>query len=311
MFNTSDRVTRAMTNNGAFRVITALTTQTVRGAVLAQQARGAIARRLGELMTGSILVREAMAPDKRVQILVKARDGRTSLVADAHPDGRNRGIVSPGLDERVAMVNNATLEVIYTLPNGIMHQGVVTLPDGGDISAGLMTYMHESEQIVSMIAVATVLDSDSDTGSSGRVGAFPVEDALTGGIRAAGGYMVQLIPGADRDTVAEMTARLEAADQLANTLVAADMSTTRLRCPLLGDMGVEDMTETLLRFGCNCDRERVLAGLSSLPRTEIEAMIAAGAPLDICCDACQRGYVIVVDELRSLLVGGSGSGLQN
>ena len=63
----TDRVIRAMTNDGAFRVIAAVTTQTVRGAVAAQQAKGAIAARFGDLLTGSILIREAMSPTLRVQ----------------------------------------------------------------------------------------------------------------------------------------------------------------------------------------------------------------------------------------------------
>ena len=63
----SDSVLRVMTDDGAFRVITASTTRTVRGAAEAQGVRGGTARTFGDLITGSILFRETMAPELRVQ----------------------------------------------------------------------------------------------------------------------------------------------------------------------------------------------------------------------------------------------------
>ncbi|MEZ4307686.1 MAG: Hsp33 family molecular chaperone HslO, partial [Polyangiaceae bacterium] len=60
----ADTVVRAVTQDGAFRVIVTLTTATVKGAVTAQDVSGSTAARLGELVTGAVLVREAMAPDR-------------------------------------------------------------------------------------------------------------------------------------------------------------------------------------------------------------------------------------------------------
>ena len=87
---------RGITDDGAFRVIAARTTQTVRGAVAAQGARGATARHFGELITGAVLLREAMAPRFRMQAILKGAPGKGSLVADSHPDGTSRGLVNFG-----------------------------------------------------------------------------------------------------------------------------------------------------------------------------------------------------------------------
>src|SRR5688500_245017 len=65
MPHSSDTVLRAITDDGAFRVITARTTDTVRGAVDVQGATGSTARAFGELLTGAILYRETMAPQLR------------------------------------------------------------------------------------------------------------------------------------------------------------------------------------------------------------------------------------------------------
>ena len=90
----ADSVLRAMTNDGAFRVITARTTHTVKQTLEAQGAVGDTARHLGELITGTILVRETMAPNHRVQGLYKTADRAGQLVADTYPDGDTRGLAS-------------------------------------------------------------------------------------------------------------------------------------------------------------------------------------------------------------------------
>ena len=123
----------------------------------AQQAKGAIAGRFGELLTGSILIREAMSPTLRVQGILKIPGGG-SMVADAHPDGKTRGIV--GFSGSAATNTSGTmlLEMMRTLQNGALHRGIVEVPFEervGGISAALMSYMQNSEQIVSTIAVST------------------------------------------------------------------------------------------------------------------------------------------------------------
>src|SRR5688572_496142 len=87
-----DRVLRAITDDGAFRVITVRSTETVRGALTAQSA-GKASPAFADLLTGSILVRETMSPDLRVQAIMQSSDHKSSMVADAHPDGITRGLL--------------------------------------------------------------------------------------------------------------------------------------------------------------------------------------------------------------------------
>jgi molecular chaperone Hsp33 len=133
-----DRVTRAMTSDGAFRVIAAITTETAILAARAQGLSGSDALRLAELITGAVLLRETTSPGRRVQILVRDRHGHV-LVADALPDGTNRGIVNPGSESVNAPDGDTTLQVSYTMPNGALHQGLVAVPEGSDLSTALMS----------------------------------------------------------------------------------------------------------------------------------------------------------------------------
>src|SRR4029077_20869858 len=118
------------------------------------------ARKLGELVTGAVLVRETMAPDYRLQALLRSRDNRFRLVADSHPDGGSRALLTrasrdpdaarqdPAGDTADYSFEGGTLEVVRTLYNGELHRGVVAVEAGG-MSKALMSYLQGSEQVAS------------------------------------------------------------------------------------------------------------------------------------------------------------------
>ncbi len=91
----SDVALRTMTLDGSFRLITVCTTDLVRETVRLQGLSGASARMLGDLVTASVLIRETMAPDFRVQAVL-SRPGFGSLVADSHPGPHTEGEATPG-----------------------------------------------------------------------------------------------------------------------------------------------------------------------------------------------------------------------
>ncbi|WP_437654940.1 Hsp33 family molecular chaperone HslO [Sorangium sp. So ce1182] len=285
MLRPSDSVVRAITIDGAFRVITALTTETVRGAIAVQSATGPTAQHLGELITGAILVREAMAPNLRVQAIIKGATGHGTLVADSHPDGTSRGLVNLGKGaaegSTVEVGGGSLLQVMRTLPSGMLHQGVVEVPAEGGISGGLMTYMQESEQVVSMIAVATLLGDD--------------------GVGSSGGYLVQLLPEVERGPLMVMTERLKDFERLDDVLAHEGASADMLLEELLHGMPFSRLDDSPLSFSCRCSELRVMATLASLPRSDVEEMVEDGKVLDIRCDYCGKDYQVSPSQLRSLL----------
>jgi molecular chaperone Hsp33 len=286
-----DTVIRALTQDGAFRVIVALTTSTVKGAVAAQEVRGSTAQRLGELVTGSVLVREAMAPGLRVQLILQGAQRGGTLVADSHPDGTNRGIVNLGADKReVTMGPGSLLQVMRTMPRGDIHKGVVQVPPGGT-SEALMAYMQESEQVASVIAACTAMDGD--------------------GVARSCGYFVQLLPEAERGLLMVMTERLASFPPLEEWLAKSDFTVEGLLDELLYGMPYTVTSDTPIRFGCHCSQERLLRSLATLPQSDIDEMIRDDRPLEIRCDGCGKQYVVMPAELLTLtsprLFGGDGT----
>jgi molecular chaperone Hsp33 len=271
-----------MTSDGAFRVIAAITTETASQAARAQGLTGGDAVKLAEVITGAVLLRETTSPGRRVQILLRDQRGGV-LVADAMPDGSNRGIVNPGAPATAKLPDgDTTMQVSYTMRNGALHQGLVDVPAGSDLSTALMRYMQQSEQTLSVISVIAV--------------------AGTGvGVAMAGGYVVQLLPEADRPALSAMTQHLDGLDSLDQLLAGPVTSSRDLVSRLLSGFEHDELADSPLRFGCTCSEERVLGGLARLAPDDVASLLDAQAPLEVRCDACGRRYEIDPGELRSFV----------
>lgn len=278
-----DHVLRAITNDGAFRVITARTTNTVSQAIRLQQCRGATARTFAELLTGAVLFRETMAPDLRVQGILKGAGGQGSLVADSHPSGSTRGLVQlPSGAEDVRLGGDAMLQMMRTMPNGRINQGVVQVPREGGISEALMAYMQSSEQVDTMLAVSALLDE-------------------SGMVRAAGGYMVQLLPEVGRGPLMLMTERLANFQNIEHQLESSEFSPEWLMGELLYGMEFTTLDDGGVSFGCWCSELRLISALATLSRSEIEEFVNDGQVLEISCDYCTKQYRIPPAKLQGLL----------
>jgi molecular chaperone Hsp33 len=280
MGDSEDRVLRAMTDDASFRVMTAITTRTVAEVVRLQKPPLSEIERLGGLLTGTILVRETMAPNLRVQGIIRGAGGKGTLVADSHPDGTSRGLVSLPKGASLQMGQGATLMMMRTLPNGKLNQGMVSLERSSVVSQALMTYMQESEQVKSMIDVACV-----------------VED---GEVVAAGGFIVQLLPELTDAQLAIMTERLADFPPMSKLLRTGESASHVLE-ELLYGMPFTQLGDSPLRFECKCSQMRVVASLATLDRGELTQLVADGKTLEISCDFCGRDYAITPEHVRGLL----------
>ena len=278
----TDTVLRAITDDGAFRVIVARTTDTVQHVLNAQGAQGVTGRHLGDLVTGSVLFRETMAPNLRVQGILKGSGGSGSLVADSHPSGKTRGLVqlSEGATE-IDVGEGAIMQMMRTLPDGKINQGFVQVPAPGGISRALMEYMQTSEQVVSMLAMGTILDGNKVT--------------------AAGGYLVQLLPEVGRGPLMVMTERLHDFENIDAQLKDPGFTPSALLEELLYGMPFTKLEESQVGFECWCNELRVVSAISTLPKHDIEHLLSSGEVLEIACEYCKREFRIPPARLRGLL----------
>jgi molecular chaperone Hsp33 len=276
----ADAALRAMTDDATFRVISVSTTETVKVALSHQQPAPSTAALFGDLLTAAVLVRETMAPTHRVQAILKRQGYKGSLVADADPSGDTRGLVSLPAAERNFDQGQVLLQVMRRLQSGRTHQGVVAVPAGGRVSEGLMAYMRESEQVDSLVAVGSHFEG--------------------GELRAAGGYLIQLLPGVGQAPLAFMEARLAEVRPLSEVLASGEFTPESMLETLLAGIEHTRLGTSGLRFHCWCSAERLLGALSTLPRADIDDLVQSGETLEITCDYCKKQYGIAPSSLAGL-----------
>lgn len=278
-----DKIHRAMTDDGSFRVLTCDVTSTVVGAIEAQRATGAEAATFGELLVGTILFRETMSPSLRVQGIAKSANASGQFIADSHPSGDVRGLVQrKNADVPVTLQPGATLCMMRSMQNGSLNQGIVELGDKPTMSEGLMGYMQSSEQIVTMVGVGVTPDD-------------------AGKVERAGGYLVQLLPGAQRGPLMVMTERLSDFQDVNELLKKPEFTPEWLLGELLYGMPYAAVANSTVQFNCWCDELKVIGALSTLPRSDLEELASANEVLSINCDYCGALYEIPPGRLRGLL----------
>ncbi len=274
---------RALTDDGNFRVIAVRTTETVRGCVAAQSATGATASLVSDLLTGAVLVRESMAPDLRVQVILQSPQQRSRIVADAHPDGASRALVQMAGSSDLALQDGDLLQVARTLHNGALQQGTVAVSASGGVSQALMQYMQLSEQIFTVCAVGCRREGDE--------------------IVAAAGYLVQLLPEVLEPSgpMLVMAERLREFESMRPVLARGLIEPAALLAELLYGMPYSVVGEGCVKFGCQCSAERVALALSTLPKSDIQDLLAQEAPTELTCDYCGKSYAFQKAHLRGLL----------
>lgn len=275
-----DRAISAVTHDGSFRVLAVRSTRTVRGLAKTQSATGPTVENLADLASGTILVRLTMAPNYRVQGIIQDARGGT-LVADSWPDGGTRALVRA--QQAVTFGPGARMQLMRSLPNGAMHQGIVEVSPEHRVSGAVMNYLLESEQVTSALGVASVVSEDGE-------------------ILVAGGYVVQLLPECTEPPLAVMYERLrhDFAD-LGRVLAELDADPDKLVAEILSGMDYTRTLEFELDFKCRCSAERVLASLATVGKDELEDMIRKAEPLSITCDYCRQEYEVQTEMLRGLL----------
>ena len=282
MSSSEDVVVRAWTNDHAFRVVAAASTGAAREVTERQRVTGEAARALAGLATGAVLLRETMAPNLRVQGILRGAGGKGTLVGDSFPDGSVRGLAQlKGGRSTFSLGEGSLMQMMRTLVNGSVQQGIVDVGTAGGIGEAITAYFHESEQVVSVARVGSHWDGDE--------------------LLAAGGFVVQLLPEAERPAHMIMTQRLEDFPSIDEFLKKPDFSADMLIGEICQGMPFTELARSPVFFACRCDEAVVLASLSTLSRADLEEMIEDGKGLEIDCDYCGRQYLIEVERLRALL----------
>ena len=287
----ADRIARALGHGGTVRALAAVTTDLVEEARRRHDTAPTATAALGRALTGALLLASTIKRDERLSLEFSGDGPLRGVLVDATPDGDARGYVlrpathlpprAGKLDVGGALGRGVLCVMRVPIAAGALYRSVVPL-ESGEIGADLAGYLLKSEQAPAAVGVGVFVGVD-------------------GQVVAAGGYLVQALPGASEralDTIAGRVERLASPSELVREgLSASDI----LRRIVGEDLAL--LEEHDARFRCRCSRERVAIAILAMGRREIESVLADDRRAEVTCEFCTQRYVLEEDELRGLLEG--------
>ncbi|MFQ5696884.1 MAG: Hsp33 family molecular chaperone HslO [Myxococcota bacterium] len=245
---------------------------------------------LGRALMGAILLASGSSPEERVQLEFRGDGPLGGLTAIADGSARARGYVSrPGthpppregkLDVARA-VGSGLLGVVRSHPSRREpYRGVVPLTSG-EIAEDLARYLDRSEQTASAVGLGVYVAAD-------------------GSVEAAGGFLVQALPGASKTSLERLERNVREAPSPTGML-RSGLDADGLVDTLFHGVGTRGRHSTQPRFYCGCGRDRVLRALTLLGRSEVREAAATGETLEVRCEFCGESYSVEPDEVGALL----------
>ena len=247
---------------------------------------------LGRLLMAASMMGDMLKEEKgSVTLRVRGGGPLGTLTAVSDSEGNVRGYVqNPAvdvprkahakLDVGAAVGSDGELTVIKDMGMKEPYVGSVQLV-GGEIAEDIAAYYVESEQIPTACALGVLIAPDQS-------------------VQVAGGYLIQLMPGADEAVISAVERGIAQVGAVTAALDRGDDALELLR-QVLSDFELEILETAPVEYRCYCSRERVSRALISMGRDELEKLIAEQHGAELTCQFCDRVYQFTEEELQSLL----------
>lgn len=287
-----DRRIRAITTDAAIQMTAIETTQMVERARNIHRTLPLATAALGRTLTiTSILGGQLKVDDGSVTVQVRGDGPLGTIVCVADSDGNARGYLqNPAVDlplrpdGKLAVgmgVGQGHLMVIKDIGLKDPVTGTVELVNG-EIAEDVTRYFAESEQIPSACALGVLVNQDQS-------------------VRQAGGYLVQLLPGAADADIDRLEQNIAKAGSMTGMLDSG-MSLEDIVRAVLDGFTVQFLDETPVGYRCACNEAKVTRALISLGEQELLQMAGEDKPTEITCQFCDKVYTFSPADLRDLAV---------
>jgi len=284
----SDILVRAIAKDAGLRGIACATLDLTREAARRHAAYPVSAAALGYGLTAGALLGALLKVQERVALKVEGNGRLRKIVVEADAYGRVRGYVavpdavSPQPVDRAAVseaVGHGMLTVVKDLRLKDLYRSVVAL-ESGELDRELMYYFNTSEQIPSTVALGVELGREAQ-------------------VVAAGGFLLQLLPGGDPALVDRLERRLAELPPT-TTLLRQGVAPAIILERLLGEMPTIHLGRIPLSFTCGCSPEQVAGVLRLLGGTELDHLLADPGEVTVTCEFCKEPYHFDRTELQAI-----------
>ena len=293
----NDKIIRATAGNGMIKMAVVTARDTVERAREIHSCSPTASAVLGRALCAASMMGEMMK-EEHASLTIRINGGGPigSVVAVSDSEGYVRGYVSdPSVD--LPLRSDGKLNVgaavgkdgMFTVSRDIglkePYIGSTELVSG-EIAEDLTSYLLESEQVPSACALGVLVDTDRT-------------------IKAAGGFIVQLMPGASEELIGKLEDNIFMMDQL--TTILDEDGAEAVFGQVLKGLEHHIVGEVPVGYRCYCSRERVGEALRCIDRAELEEMIASGSDCEVSCQFCDKKYVFTSEDLK-LMLPAEGSG---
>ena len=286
-----DYLVRGMTMDGLVKVVAIRSTEMVREGARLQGTTPNATAAFGRALTAASMMGNMQKVDNGSMTLQIKSDGPIGgMVCVSDPIGNVRGYVynpkvplvekHPGKLDVGATVGAGTLTIIRDLQMKEPYVGSIELVSG-EIGDDVTAYFAQSEQTPTACALGVLVDTDMS-------------------VKVAGGYLIQLLPGATEETITAVEEGIRRAGAV-TAMLEAGMTPEDILGQVCGALGVVFMETTEVSYKCYCNRDRVTAALISLGRKELQEIADEGKTFPVECQFCDVVYEFTPEQIREIL----------
>jgi molecular chaperone Hsp33 len=322
MGTSQDRLVHAIAANNQLRCMAAVTTNLVGEACRRHRTFPTASAALGRTLTGGLLLGSGLKDLEKITVHFDCDGPIGNIIAQADPHGNVRGYVSNPEADATAMNHLGKFDVRAVVGTGTLYvtrdagfeiglfkepyRGMVPIVSG-EIGEDIAYYLAKSEQVNSAVSLGVLMavaadDAAVDSSETGAPDAalereFALERLR---VRAAGGFIVQMMPSADESLVSHLERAIAGAPH-STEMIQSGMGPTQMLQRVLGDLDLRVLEEKEPRFYCQCSRERAKQIISALGHEEMKDMLTKDNGAELICHFCNEAYQITAEELSELL----------
>lgn len=287
----SDYLVRAIGFNGSVRAFAVSSTETVSEAQRRHDTWPTASAALGRTMTAGVMMGAMQKGDDQLTIKIQGDGPMGAIIVDANAKGEVRGYAMHPhvdfelnqfgkLDVRRAVGTQGSLSVVKDAGLRDYFTGQVELVSG-ELGEDFAYYFTKSEQTPSAVGLGVLVNPDQT-------------------IKAAGGFIVQVMPGVDDETITQIEEALSKIEPVSK-MIEKGFTPEEILEAVLGKEHVEILDRQDVTFSCNCSKERFSNALIGLGEEELQAMIEEDHGAEAECHFCMEKYNYAEDELRDII----------
>ncbi|MBM7834117.1 Hsp33 family molecular chaperone HslO [Clostridium sardiniense] len=287
-----DKIIRGTAKNGMVRFIGGITTNLVNEGTSLHECTPVASAALGRMLTACSLMGVQLKSDKEaITLKIDGGGELRGVTVTGHSDGSVKGFIGNSsvdlplkengkLDVSGAVGINGLLYVIKDMGLKDPYVGQVPIYTG-EIAEDLAYYFTVSEQTPSAVSLGVLVDKDLS-------------------IKAAGGFIIQMMPDADELLADIITYRLQEMKPI-TTLIDEGMTIEQIIEEVFEDMEPRILDNIEPQYKCDCSKERIEKALISIGEEELRNIYNDGKDEEIVCHFCNRKYKVTHDEIGELL----------